>query len=78
MANLLIRNVSEDIVSRLKDRAKKRNRSLQQELQSILVATATQSPEDLLKQASRIRAKLRKKGISFSDSAELLREDRSR
>ena len=78
MANLLIRNVSEDIVSRLKDRAKKRNRSLQQELHSILVATATQSSEDLLKQASRIRAKLRKKGISFSDSAELLREDRSR
>ena len=78
MANLLIRNVSEDIVSRLKDRAKKRNRSLQQELQSILVATATQSPEDLLKQASRIRAKLRKKGVTFSDSAELLREDRSR
>ena len=78
MANLLIRNVSEDIVSRLKDRAKKRNRSLQQELHSILVATATQSSEDLLKQSSRIRAKLRKKGVTFSDSAELLREDRSR
>jgi len=78
MANLLIRNVSEDIVSRLKDRAKKRNRSLQQELHSILVATATQSSEDLLKQSSRIRAKLRKKGVSFSDSAELLRQDRSR
>ena len=78
MANLLIRNVSEDIVSRLKDRAKKRNRSLQQELHSILVATATQSSEDLLKQSSRIRAKLRKKGVTFSDSAELLRQDRSR
>jgi antitoxin FitA len=78
MATLLIRNVPQDIVSRLKDRAKKRNRSLQQELQSILVAAATQSPEDLLKQASRIRAKLRKKGVTFSDSAELIREDRSR
>jgi len=78
MANLLIRNVPEGIVSRLKDRAKKRNRSLQQELHSILVATATQSSEDLLKQSSRIRAKLRKKGVTFSDSAELLREDRSR
>jgi len=78
MANLLIRNVPEGIVSRLKDRAKKHNRSLQQELHSILVATATQSSEDLLKQSSRIRAKLRKKGVTFSDSAELLREDRSR
>ena len=78
MANLLIRNVPEDIVFRLKDRAKKRNRSLQQELHSILVATAIQSSEDLLKQSSRIRAKLRKKGVTFSDSAELLRQDRSR
>ena len=78
MATLLIRNIPDDIVSRLKDRAKKRNRSLQQELQSILAATAVQSSEDLVKQASRIRAKLRKKGVTFSDSAELLREDRSR
>lgn len=78
MATLLIRNVPDDIVARLKDMAKKRNRSLQQELQSILVATATQSSADLLKQAAKIRAKLRKKGITFSDSAELLREDRSR
>jgi hypothetical protein len=31
-----------------------------------------------LKQAATIRAKLRKKGINFTDSAELLREDRSR
>lgn len=78
MANLLIRDVPEKIVARLKDMAKKRNRSLQQELKSILVATATQSSPEILKQAAMIRAKLRKKGINFSDSAELLREDRSR
>lgn len=78
MANLLIRDVPEKIVARLKDRAKRRNRSLQQELHSILVATATQSVSEILKQASKMRDKLRKKGISFSDSAELLREDRSR
>ena len=78
MANLLIRDVPEKIVARLKDMAKKRNRSLQQELKSILVATATQSSPEILKQAATIRAKLRKKGINFTDSAELLREDRSR
>ena len=78
MGNLLIRDVPEKIVARLKDRAKRRNRSLQQELHSILVATSTQSLSEITKQASRMRAKLRKKGISFSDSAELLREDRSR
>ena len=78
MANLLIRDVPDRIVSRLKDMAKRRNRSLQQELHSILVATATQSSPEILRRASKIRAELRKKGISFSDSAELLRKDRSR
>jgi plasmid stability protein len=78
MANLLIRDVPEKIVSRLKNMAKKRNMSLQQELKSILVATATQSSPGILKQAAKIRAKLQKKGIRFSDSAALLREDRSR
>jgi plasmid stability protein len=78
MANLLIRDVPEKIVARLKDRAKRHSRSLQQELHSILVATATQSSPEIWKQASKIRARLRKKGISFSDSAELLRKDRSR
>lgn len=78
MATVLIRNVPDDIVARLKDMAKRGNRSLQQELQSILVARATQSSADFLKRTAKIRAKLRKKGITFSDSAELLREDRSR
>jgi plasmid stability protein len=78
MGNLLIRDVPEKTVARLKDRAKRRKRSLQQELHSILVATATQSSAEIFKQASRMRAKLRKKGIRFSDSAELLRKDRSR
>jgi len=78
MANLLIRHVPDKIVSHLKERAKKRNRSLQQELHSILVATAAQSSPEIFKQAAKIQAKLRKKGIIFSDSAELLREDRSR
>ena len=78
MATVLIRNVPDDIVARLKDMAKRGNRSLQQELQSILVDRATQCSADFSKQAAKIRAKLRKKGITFSDSAELLREDRSR
>ena len=78
MGNLLIRNVPEKIVARLKARAKRRNRSLQLELHSILVTTATQSSSEIFKQAARMRAKLRKKRIRFSDSAELLREDRSR
>ena len=78
MPNLLIRDVPDKIVARLKDMAKRRNRSLQQELHSILVATAAQFSPEILKQAAKIRAKLRRKGITFSDSVELLRGDRSR
>ncbi len=77
MANLLIRNIPEDVISRLKDGAKKCNRALQQELLSILSTAAAQSSDDLLKRASKIQARLRKKGIAYSDGAELLREDRS-
>jgi len=78
MANLLIRDVPDKIVAHLKDRAKRRNRSLQQELRSILVAAAAKSSPDVIKQAAKIRAKLRRKGITFSDSAKLLPMDRSR
>ena len=71
MGNRLIRDVPEKIVARLKDRAKRHNRSLQQELHSILVATATQSSSEIFEQAARMRAKVRKKGISFADAVEL-------
>jgi plasmid stability protein len=78
VANVLIRGVSEKTLERLKSLAKQHNRSLQQELKEMLENLTTYYPSDISKRASAIRNTLRKKRISFSDSTEVLREDRCR
>jgi plasmid stability protein len=49
MKNLLIRNVPEELIEKLKKRAKKHRRSLQQELLNILVEQTDETPEEILK-----------------------------
>jgi plasmid stability protein len=78
MANVLLRDIPEEVLNRLKDMAKAHNRSLQQELRVVLENTADQSFPDVFQKASKLRKELRKKGIGFTDSAKLLREDRLR
>ena len=78
MANVLIRDVPDEVVKELKQRAKSHNRPLQQELRTILVEIAHQPYEDIAQRAAEIRLKLAGKSLEFTDSAELLREDRSR
>ena len=78
MANMLIRDIPDDVAKELKQRAKFHNRSLQQELREILVKTAGLPYEDIAQRAAEIRLKLTGKGRTFTDSVELLREDRSR
>jgi len=78
MANVLIRNIPEEVLDRFKNMAKSHKRSLQQELRMILEKTVDQSSPDILQKASDFRRKLRKKAVRFVDSARLLREDRTR
>ena len=78
MPNVLIRDIPDEVVKELKQRAKSRNRPLQQELLDILVETARRPYEDIAQRAAEIKRKLAGRGRSFSDSAELLREDRAR
>ena len=76
MPDVLVRGVDETILTKLKDVAKRNGRSVQSELLTLInnfVASATLSDEET---AARIKDALR--GRSFTDSAELLREDRSR
>jgi len=49
MKNLLIRNVPEELLEKLKKRAKKHRRSLQQELLNILVEQTEETPEEIAK-----------------------------
>jgi plasmid stability protein len=78
MANVLLRNIPEEVLNKFKDMAKTHNRSLQQELRVVLENTAGQTLPDIFQKASELRKELRKKAIRFTDSAKLLREDRLR
>lgn len=77
MANLTIRNVSHEVVERLKYKAKQNGRSLEAELRELLKQAASRkTPEELLAIADRIAAMTL--DVPQTDSAELIREDRDR
>jgi len=78
MATLLIRDIPESVVGRLKVLARRNKRSLQKELKAVLENTVTQSSTDVFQKAAEIRTQLRKKSIRFTDSAKILRGDRRR
>ena len=77
MPSVLIRDVETTVLERLKSRAAKSGRSLQSEIQIILINAVNRAePLSELETARKIRESLRIK--NQSDSAELLREDRQR
>lgn len=79
VSQILARDLKPETVKRLKARAKRHNRSLQGEVKTILeeaAALPALSMEAARTAARRIRASLA--GRTFSDSADLIREDRER
>lgn len=74
MAQLTVRNVNDQIVRALKQRAAAHGRSAEAEHREILRSALLQAEEDF---ASRARA-LRKRLRSSIDSSELIRADRDR
>jgi len=79
MPQILVRNLDEKVVRRLKDLAKRNGRSLQAEVRQILEQASDEPKLDhaeALKLADEIRRRFA--GRRVSDSAELIREDRDR
>jgi antitoxin FitA len=76
MAQVIVRNIPDDVVVRLKARAARQKRSLEQELREILSEAARPSREEILADIDRIRAMTPK--VPQTDSAELIREERDR
>ncbi len=77
MANVTIRNVDDEIITKLKDQAKANKRSLEGELRVILARAAHGSGGvDLRTLAERIASLT--SDTPQTDSVELLREDRHR
>lgn len=77
MAQVLVRNIDEQVVSALKRKAELQGRSLEQMLRETLTQAARLSPEERLRVARCLRAMTPAK-VKQSDSADLIREDRMR
>ncbi|TVP56323.1 MAG: hypothetical protein EA343_24185 [Nodularia sp. (in: Bacteria)] len=84
MAQILVENLDPLILEKLETLAKQHGRSLQEELKHILqqaseTATEYHSSGDMEKAREAVaRAQVRYAGKNFSDSTELIREDRER
>jgi plasmid stability protein len=77
MAQVLVRQLDSKVVVRLKKRAKEHGRSLQSEVKTIL-EEAVPDYEAAWKRIEGFRKRLKKSRVAFSDSANLIREDRDR
>ena len=77
MAQVLVRQLNKKVVDRLKKRAREHGRSLQSEVKTIL-EEAVPDYEGAWKRIELIRTRLQRSGRKFSDSADLIREDRDR
>ena len=77
MAQVLVRQLDDKIVDRLKKRAKEHRRSLQSEVKSIL-EDAVPDYERAWKRIDSLRLRLKRSGRKFSNSAVLIRKDRDR
>lgn len=78
MAQVLVRDLDPRTLEALKARAKRNNRSLQQELKAVLEEASGLLPVEQFARADAIFEKLKRSGKRFSDSAALIRRDRGR
>ncbi|MBX3281636.1 MAG: hypothetical protein KF756_04075 [Acidobacteria bacterium] len=78
MPDILVRKVDAKILVKLKARARQNQRSLQGELTEVFRSIANETTLSDKATAERIKESLRRTGRSFSDSADILREDRDR
>lgn len=78
MTDVRIRNLDDDIVALLKDRARMNGRTLENELREALTELATQSKRELAKRAAKLRAAIKAESGVLTESAPFIREERDR
>ncbi len=77
MAQVLVRQLNDKLVERLKKRAKEHGRSLQSEVKTIL-EEAVPDYEGAWKRIARLNKALEQAGRTFSDSTRIIRKERDR
>jgi antitoxin FitA len=80
MGQVVIRNIDDRIIARLKERAAAERKSLEQSLRDLLTDAARPRRAELLAELERIRAMTPtgKPGIVYPTAEQLVREDRDR
>lgn len=76
--DVLVRNIDEETLDKLKKKAAANNRSLQEELKELLELHAGPDIEQVRKMARESIRKYKAEGRKFSDSTKDIREDRER
>jgi len=76
--NVLVRNIAEDTLEKLKKKAAANNRSLQEELKELLEVHAGPDIVEVRKMVRENLEKYRKEDRKFSDSTKDIREGRER
>jgi antitoxin FitA len=78
VGQVIIRNIDDRVVERLKARAAAQRKSLEQSLRDLLTEAAKPSRAELLAELERIRAMTapRKPGATYPTVEQLIREDR--
>jgi plasmid stability protein len=76
--NVLVRNIDEETLDKLKKKAAANNRSLQEELKELLEMHAGPDIEEVRAMARESIRKYKAEGRKFSDSTKDIREDRER
>jgi plasmid stability protein len=76
MSELRIREIEDWVAAALKARARRQNRTLQEELRAVLRDDVLREKSALADRAAQRLEKFRAKYGTFSDSAVLIREDR--
>jgi antitoxin FitA len=75
MGQLTVDDIDDEVIARLRRRAERRGRSLEQELREILAAASEPSREEMVAVIDRIRA-MTPRDRPQTDSTLLVREDR--
>jgi plasmid stability protein len=78
MGQLVISDIDTSVIARIGERAARHGRSLEGEVKSILIEAIGGNGSNAWSAADQIRLRLAGSGRSFSDSADLIREDRQR
>lgn len=78
MPNILIRNIEEETLNRLKALARNNNRSLQEELKELLEMYSGANQDKVIEMVQELQREYKKSGELFPDSSEEISKDRQR